>query len=1815
LSQSIYNYTPKETLFSNSRTLIQRAIRQHDGQQDNASFILKKLVVVNPTEGQVRRFSFAYEVAKKFDHPNILKVVDYLERDGAPVIVQEDSHAIDLRQYCKQQANERLPLEDILSIAIQLADALSVIHHAQVIHKDLHPGNIIINPENQQVQIIDFGLASLLTREQPILAAPERLEGILAYLSPEQTGRMNRSVDYRTDFYTLGITLYELITGHVPFNAVDALGMVHAHIAKTHKPVIKACPNTPPIISSLIDKLLNKVAEERYQSAQGLKTDLEKCLQALKNNKAPQSFPLGDSDISDHFHVPQKLYGRKSEISTLLKHFHKVAEGAPQLLAVSGYSGIGKSALVHEVHKPIAAHNGLFISGKFDQFQRNVPYSAFHQAFKSWLVQTLSLPEKQLQAQRQSLKQILGNNGRVLIDFMAEFKPLLGDLSEVSKLGADETQNRFHLVFIKLISFMAESRPLVLFIDDLQWADRGSLNLLPLLMREADCHLLFIVAYRDNEVDSTHPAMQALKTVSDDCEDCFSSLTLEPLPITEVQQLLIDSLHRPAEEVQPLAALVHHKTGGNPFFINEFLKTLYSEELFNFDLKQHRWLWDTQAITAKGITDNVVELMLEKMLQLPDDTQQMLRLASCVGSRFDIEMLAVVAELEGAEVTRALWPALQDGLLIQEGGDWLLGVDGALKGGHLVMLTNGEYNTHANPIVPHCKFLHDRMLQAAYESMENTQRQQTHLKIGRLLNVLYLEQSGLENLAVEKQGLEPLSLQDNEKPQESTSISLFDIVEQLNQGRSLITDSAEMLYLAELNLQAAEKAKAACVWETVVQYADVGMGLLPENSWQDHYSLTFGLYNAKAEGEYLCGKPDESDLLYDELLTHCKDNFVKAEICTTRLIENIGRGRWGLGIEFGIQGLNYLNISFPSDDVAIEQTLLQEQVQFDEQTKLTPLDQITQLPEMNDQSLLVAVKILANLSACAFIFGRMVLMNLSIIRGLNYILKAGKSDLAVIQLSWYSVILTQTGDYERGINVAGLVRELKAYYPHAQELASSYNILAGLVLPFKESYKYCILQHQKGYETGLENGEIARAAINLNNILFLKYSKGDDLRTVQEQARLSQTISRRKAVFVPHGNNIVRLIEGLVEPSGNGRKVLDDEEFSSDYLNKIKGSLHEYNLFHYRSELAFWYGDKQKSLEISSFSHDTMVTTSKFCCYMDHILQYGLLLVSQSSNSLSKHTSDYAFCLQELKKMAQFCPENFEHKYELLLAEQGRYQNGSMEQVAGHYKNAIESAKANGFIQYQALTNELFALYLQNCGLNNVATAYLEEAIYLYKRWGCEARIVYLKKHYGHFFELDEVFEKVGSETKSSEVTNDDGSLTSEYSHSHTHSHSESASHASSEDKSGLDFDSVMKSAQLISSELKLKQLALKVMKVITESAGAQNAALVLNTDNGPCVEVRVSSQLGSSNSLASSELIASPLLTDSKALDECSDLPLSIISYVLRTDEIVNLANVVNSKDFENDPYLKQQPPQSILCVPVDYRDKIIGVLYLENRLTTKAFTESRLNVIKMLLSQAAISIENARLFEEINTLNQGLEQKVEERTQQLNESNKALHTANEELKSFSYSVSHDLRSPLRSMKGFSQILLDEYSDTLDEMGVSLLQRIMAGSSKMAELINGLLELSRVQRRYVELKPVNLSEMAQKIAEELNEDRAGSLVKFTCAKGIKVQGDARMLYSAIENLLNNAWKYSSKVMQPQVEFGTEKQQGQNVYFVKDNGAGFDMAHAHNLFGTFQRLHSESEFSGTGIGLATVKRIITKHKGKVWAEAEEGEGATFYFTL
>jgi predicted ATPase/signal transduction histidine kinase len=1786
-------YKITETLITSPSSCVYRGLRESD-----QSTVILRTCGEFASSSQGARLSSSYEILKGFYHPNIVKIVDFIEYSGQPCLVMIDTNSIDLWNYADLFENKQLPVEIVLNIAIQLAEALSVVHHAQVIHKDLHPGNIVINPDTLEVQIIDFGLASLLSREQPTLAPPENLEGILAYISPEQTGRMNRALDYRTDFYTLGVTLYQLLTGSLPFEADDAIGMVHAHIARVQTSVCERCPEVTQVLSDIVDKLMHKTAETRYQSALGLKQDVDICRRHILAGTDIPVFVLGLNDVSDRFQVPQVLYGREQEIEQLMASFYQAAKGQPQLLAVEGFAGIGKSALVHEVHKVIAAHSGVFISGKFDQFQKNVPYSALKQAFASWVQHALSLKESALIALRDQLNQVLGVNARVLIDFLDVFDLVLGELSPLPALGAQETQNRFYLVMQRFVQFLTHDRPLVIFIDDIQWADRGTLNLLPLLMGAGnntdvlleegevrpDCRLLLLVAYRDNEVDDSHPAIITLKQIRQEFS-AIETLSLQPLPVEQVNRLLVDALHQRLEVTQPLAELVHHKTAGNPFFINEFLKTLYSEKLLNFDLRQKQWCWNLSDIKAQGITNNVVELMLGKMQQLPAVTQHILQLASCIGSQFDLQTLSIISEQTMSETVRQLWPALKEGLLLQEGGDWLLGTTERQE--HTLFKHNSDKQSDSNgtrslstrmsPLVPQCRFLHDRMLQAAYQSLAEGARQQAHLTIGRLL-LAYTEVEQLD-------------------------VQLFMIIEQLNQGRTLILSEEECLTLAQLNLQAAEKAKQAGVWEAAAQYASIGLELLPGVSWKTYYELTHGLYSALAECEYLKGQSEKSEILFSTLLEYTQSDFGKAQLCVTRLVQSIGTGQWYQGIEYGISGLKYLGIDISTEPEKVKGLLLDQASKFEHSHCDVSLNKFLDLPEMTDLHLLVASNIIPNLSVCGQILGLIEFQKYCTLLGLNIALNSGKSDLTPILLACHANLLTKENHYSQAYEVANLAIKVSDLYPHCRELSNSYNMLAGLVIYLKSPYQEAIQLHQKGYEVGLENGELARATLNYCNLLYLKVSQGENLKLIHKHSELALALAERKSIYFPEPAFIEKLITSLMSASYDGLSVLDDVQFNAGDLNKVQSGFHYPILNHYRSQLSFWYEDFDRAIEFASQVQAQITLIPKFSFYIDHLIQYGLLLASQLNNSNTLHHDNLEFCLTKLQALAELYPQNFEHKYLLLQAEHGRYLKKGIEHLAPLYEAAIESAETNSFLQYEALANELYGTFLLSKQLPKLATSCLKEAVYLYRRWGCTIKVNNLGERYE-----DLLINEQRPQKNSGAHDSIHASLTT----------LQKTSHASTQinTQEGLDLSSVMKSAQAISSELEIKSLVAKVMLAILENSGAQNGALILDTPQGARIQASLKTQPSNDINL------------ETRSLENATDLPVSLISYVLRTDSDLilqdDLSAMTSSANtaFMEDPYLQRHQPKSVLCIPVDYREKAIGALYLENPLIHNAFPQERFNIIKMLLVQAAISFENARLFNEVSELNTGLEEKVLRRTQELNQSNEELNNAvkdlkeaNQELDSFSYSVSHDLRAPLRTIKGFSNILMEDYASNLDPEAQMVLRKIVTSANNMNDLVTGLLDLSRVQKQALIRSEVPLSEMAEAIVQDLRSLTPSRKVRVNIQAGMRVDGDSRMLGSVMENLLNNAWKYSSKTDQAEISFTQQHVKGLNIFVVKDNGAGFNMMRIDKLFVSFQRLHADSDFAGTGVGLATVKRIINKHGGKIWAEAEVGKGATFYFTL
>ncbi|MBP0031492.1 serine/threonine-protein kinase PknK, partial [Roseofilum sp. Guam] len=813
-------YHISETLYEGERTLVYRGVRS----SDSLEVVIKVLRNEYPSFSELLQFRNQYAIAKNLK-TGVVQPLN-LERYG-------NGYALIMEDFLAEQNS--LDLETGLQIAIQLAEILQELDRQRVIHKDIKPANILIQPQTKEIKLIDFSIASLLPREAQEIKNFNVLEGTLAYISPEQTGRMNRGIDYRSDFYSLGATLYQLLTGVLPFLSDDPMELVHCHISQQPVPPAQvkkkdSNPDIPAVVSDIVMKLMSKNAEERYQSALGLKYDLEKCLNQWQEKGKIEAFELGSRDIAARFLIPEKLYGREKEVQALLDAFDRVAGASPtancslltpqgealptsrcEMMLVAGFSGIGKTAVVNEVHKPIVRQRGYFIKGKFDQFQRNIPFSAFVIAFRDLMGQLLAESDEQLQRWKDKILAALGEQAQVIIDVIPELEQIIGAQPRVEELSGSAAQNRFNRLFEQFIQvFATPEHPLTIFIDDLQWVDAASLKLIQLLMADTQRgYLLLLGAYRDNEVSPTHPLMLALCDLEKSGAQ-IQTITLEPLSQKDLGRLTADTLSCAQAVALPLTELVYGKTQGNPFFSTQFLKGLHEDGWIVFNRDVGYWECDLTKVRELALSDDVVEFMAARLDKLPPQTCEMLKLAACISNRFELDILAAAGELTWEEAAGALWPALQEG--------FILPISNTYK---FFQETIGEAKNVLTDVRVNYQFLHDRVQQAAYSLIPEGQKQVTHYQIGNRL-LAYLG-------PVERE----------EK--------IFDIVNQINIGREEIVQGEEKEQLLELNWRAAQKAKIATAYEAAKMYFQIAIELLPQEAWETLYELAFGLYFGLAE--------------------------------------------------------------------------------------------------------------------------------------------------------------------------------------------------------------------------------------------------------------------------------------------------------------------------------------------------------------------------------------------------------------------------------------------------------------------------------------------------------------------------------------------------------------------------------------------------------------------------------------------------------------------------------------------------------------------------------------------------------------------------------------------------------------------------------------------------------------------------------------------------------------------------------------------------------------------------------------------------------
>ncbi len=1481
--------------------------------------ILKLLREQAHTAKQFACFQREYELIQSLNLPGVVKVYGLDSHQTSPIMILEDFGGESLTHL---KLAGKLSLVKFLQLAIAITKIVGQIHSFNIIHKDINPSNIVFNPQTKTVKLIDFGIASVLSQENPSFLPANTLEGTLPYLSPEQTGRMNRTIDYRSDFYALGVTFYELLTGRLPFESSDPLELVHSHIAKQPIPPKEYSPlNIPEPLSNLILKLMSKNAEDRYQSAYGIKMDLERCLEQLQTQETIDNFTLGCYDLSDKLQIPQKLYGRSKQLRTLLNIFNQISQGQRKIILISGYAGVGKSALVQELNKSITARRGIFISGNFDQYKQNIPYSAIGHALNEFCLQILTESQENLQKWKQKILEAVGRNGQLLIDVIPSLERIIGQQPSENSVAFPGTQNHFFWVFIKLIQALSQrEHPLVIFLDDWQWADWASLRLIKTLNRDQMIpYLLIIGTYREQEINRNPYLKSILQDLKENPEKGFE-IVLENLSLKEVNHLIADGLSCAPQLSQSLADLVYQKTQGNPFFTREFLKSLYAEGLLRFEYPTHlswtqgtqkgKWVWDVEQIKTKNITDNVVELVINQIGNLTPETQRVIQLAACLGSEFNLSTLATLLDQNLLTILDQLFPALQLGLVISIGRSYSLTL-------------NSSISLAENLVF---KFQHDRVQQAAYSLIDEQEKPALHWKIGRIL----LNQNSLKQLDEQ----------------------VFKIVNHLNLGYQKNCQEEERLKLIELNQIAGEKALESTAYHLAVNYFKISLKLLPKTAWKTHYETTLNLYNALIKGIYSLGNWTELEELIDEILSYSQTLPDQIFAYKVKIQAYIAQSKMQKAVKTALQVLSLLGIEFPVNPQPsdIKASLAETQLKLQGKS----FKDLINLPEITDPIQLEIVRILFNIIPASY-RGYPQFLPLIVAKLVSLSIEFGHTDLSPCIYSSYGFVLTGIlGDIELGFYWGTMGLKLLKKFNHSLSKVQSYYVFHTFINSWRSPLKNVINSLKKVYELSLKHDNLSFAGYAALTYCEYAYFAGIPLLHVEQN--FLKALQASKDLNQHHFDSyleiyqliILKLLTPPSEPEFSLK--LQQQQKLTQIKRLFKSNSDAYGLFQvYLNQLIFYY----------LFQKTTAATRTAMLArqYLDVVRGHIGLAVFYFYESLTllRLNSDLNLSLasqiisqietnqNQLKDWANSAPMNFQHKYDLIEAEKlGRM--GQYWQAAQSYEKAIQGANQSGYVQEAALACELATEFYLAQGMKDLAKTYSQKAYNYYTQWKAWAKVNDLEQRYPEFLSAPTDVISVESIV----TTNPNNSSNS------------------------LDIASIFKASQALSREISIEHLLTKMMKIVVENAGAERGILILESGGQWLIQAAVTSDPEEVNVLQ-----AIPF-EQIHPEGETSEVCPSIVNYVIHTQENLVVHNALEDHKFTTDFYIIQNQPKSILCVPLLNQGELIGILYLENNLIAGAFTSERLEVLNLLSSQAAISIENALLY-------RTLEEKVTERTQAL--------------------------------------------------------------------------------------------------------------------------------------------------------------------------------------------------------------------------------------
>ena len=1471
----IPGYSLEEVIFKSGRTWLCRGKRQSDG----LLVLIKGSASSEQSAQELAEIRHEHEITRALKINGVLRAEEVVQHENGSALVLENTESLPLRMLMD---TARLDLLDSLKVAVSLTGTLKEVHQQGILHKLINPFNIFIDPASGNIKLTGFGLATRLPRENTNTLSPGLSGETLPYISPEQTGRMNRTLDYRSDFYSLGVTLYELFSGRVPFESREAMEIIHAHIARQPVPLDQVATSVPKTLSRLVMKLMAKRAEARYQSHSGLAADLLACVDQLENQGSLSDFPLGRHDMPEELQVAPGLYGREDEITALEAALDRVSQGATEMALVSGSAGVGKTALVGEIHRSIAQKNGYLISGKFDQLQHNIPYSALIQALRGLTREISAEGQSGMERWKNRIRAALGPNGQLVTRVIPELEQVIGPQPPLPEMGALESRNRFTAVLLEFISvFCEKTHPLVIFLDDLQWVDADTLKLVERIAQDPERKaLLFLGAYRDNEVDADHRLTISREVIKKSGQP-LQTIPLKPLNPENISQLLVHTCYCSPEEANPLAEVLVRKTGGNPFFVSQFLTVLSEKGLIGYSPEEKRWTWELAAIEFLAVTENVVDLLVDRLHRFSSETRKLLSLAACIGNTFDLESLELISGAGSGELYGNLLPALETGLIL--GFSQAPELDNPPDGANT---EGGSY-----------KFLHDRVQQAAYALIAQKERPPIHLRIGQTLLKQYA-------------------------PGKSEDL-LFDIVHHLNLARRVKGKWKERSHLAELNLKAGRQARAASAFEQALQYFTLGLELLGVAAWKRHYPLALSLHEAATEMSWLCGRFELMEKLASAVKDNAREDLDLVNVYRYRIQAYTTQGELKKAMEMGEEILEKLGcqLSHLSPD-QWQQTL----VQIKSSLAGKSVADVMRFEPLTKPDAEVLVHILYELHTPYGAAGTtlddglwqpIAAKRISFL--LNYFHPEYSPEFYCL-LGFIYCVFTQ--DFEFGYELARLGIQLTEALDLKEINCRVSTYFNGTTRFYREPLSASLEPLLEAHKMGIETGDFINAGASAVARCRIAFMCGKELNWLKgELSTLKLALEKIDSILGSrHAEMQMKAVTILMEePSPLSSGIMDQ-------YHRVTGAEFVYpeqSHFNYQKLVLQYLFEEYEAARETVFEMINLMKTYKDSlgdplanCYQSLAL---LAVYGQGSEGEKKEILTQVDDNQNtLEKLARCAPPNYLHKYHLVEAERMRILEGEPDTIMHHYDQAIALARESEFIHEEALADELAARYLLNRRQSAAARSYLRSAMEQYEAWGAKRKVAHLKSRYPGLI-VDDRAEGAVSPS------------------------------------ANLDLATMLKASETISSTLELEPLLEILLRILMENAGAQTAALILETEGQSLIAARGSAEQ------------VECFLPLSLPVEKVGSISLLIISWVKQTREHLVLDNASREERFVGDDYIKRERPKSILCAPITHQSVLSGIIYLENNLVEGAFTSRRFEVIKHLSSQIAISLENARLHENL--------------------------------------------------------------------------------------------------------------------------------------------------------------------------------------------------------------------------------------------------------